>query len=71
MLFNGQRLAYTINCVKPTEYVYLFCFFSLFFSFLLPTDLVGGNGELVCNVSGGAMNNDEECRPHFHQPQLI
>lgn len=43
----------------------------LFFPFLLPTDIVGGNGELVCNVSDGAMDNDEECRPHLHQPQLI
>lgn len=49
----------------------LILFFPLDFCFLLPTDIVGGNGELVCNVSDGAMDNDEECRPHLHQPQLI
>lgn len=49
----------------------LILFFSFGFFFLLPTDIVGGNGELVCNVSDGTMDNDEECRPHLHQPQLI
>lgn len=71
MLFNGWRLAYTINCVRPTEYVFTYFVFSFGFFFLLPTDIVGGNGELVCNVSDGALDNDEECRPHFHLPQLI
>lgn len=49
----------------------LILFFPLDFFFLLPTDIVGGNGELVCNVSDGALDNDEECHPHFHLPQLI
>lgn len=71
VLFNGWRLAYTINCVRPTEYVFTYFVFSFGFFFLLPTDIVGGNGELVCNVSDGAMDNDEERRPHLHQPQLI
>lgn len=34
----------------------LILFFPLDFFFLLPTDIVGGNGELVCNVSDGAMD---------------
>lgn len=55
----------------PRNMYSLILFFPLDFFFLLPTDIVGGNGELVCNVSDGAMDNDEECRPHLHQPQLI
>lgn len=55
----------------PRNMYSLILFFPLDFFFLLPTDIVGGNGELVSNVSDGTMDNDEECRPHLHQPQLI